>query len=271
MKKTVLLSLICFTWELAGVDSLVQYEQQFARDPGNYAALYNAGVTAFKTNNHKRAKECFDALKPLSEQNLFDAQRGEQLFYNAGNTEVKLQAYEDAVKSFEKVLTYNPDNEKARAKLEYAKQMLEQQKQQEQKPQDKQNQDQDQKNNDNKEQDDSQQNQQDQQQNQENNQERNSNNQKDEQREQQQQQKKEETTSEEKQKQEQKAEQQKNADQKEQQNQQQQQQQKEEPELTQEEQQLLTAVQNLDQRMQGALEARKLKKAQGAVHANHNW
>lgn len=254
---------------MSAIEHSLEYEQQFARNPQNYAALYNAGVAAFKENKLERAKECFDALKPLTDQQL-DARRAEQLFYNAGNTEIKLKNYEDAVQSFEKVLSYNPNNEKAREKLAYAKRMLEEQEKKEQEQQ--QNEDDDQqkdqqdqsqnKNKDNEQQKNEQPQQgDDQEQQQQNN--------KDQQQQSKEQQRKEQQRKEqEQQKQEQE---QKNAAQQEQERQEQKQQQKPEPDLTKEEQQLLAAVENLDKQMQGAFEARKLKKAQGATHGYHNW
>jgi tetratricopeptide (TPR) repeat protein len=128
--------------------SVQRYEQQVASNPSDYRALYNVGVTAFKENDLEKAQMAFDCLKPMCQENAWNDQNAEQLFYNAGNTEVKLQDYAHAVESFEQVLKHNPDNELAQKKLEFAKKMLEE----ENKQQEKQDQ-QDQDNKDNKEKD----------------------------------------------------------------------------------------------------------------------
>ena len=106
------------------------YEQQVASDPDDYAALYNAGVTAFKQNQLEKAQRCFDVLKMRDFSK--NEREGEQVFYNAGNSEVKLKRYEEALASFEKVLAFNPHNDVARKKIEHIKALLQKQKQEEQ-------------------------------------------------------------------------------------------------------------------------------------------
>lgn len=124
--------LICWTIVLEAFTS-TEYEQQFVVSPTDHRALYNAGVRAFQENNVSRAQELFNYIKPICEEQKWDATKGEQLFYNAGNTEMKLKKYDDAIESFEKVLKYNSENEKAREKLELAKKLREQEKKEQQK------------------------------------------------------------------------------------------------------------------------------------------
>lgn len=277
------------------------YRQEFARNPDDYQALYNAGVAAFKENNLERAQECFDLVKAADAQKPWNAQQGEQIFYNAGNTEMKLKKYEPAVSSFEKVLTYNPHNELARKKLELAKKLLEQQEQQQDKHNDKQNddkkdqdnQDQDKKDNDTKQDksqdqnkdttdNDSQQkdNQKDQQKQEEKSQDKDSSdntqqqdhnknndkksgNDKDKQSQNQEKNNKEQQQQSGQDKEEQAQPQQDKADGEKQK--------KPEPELTQQEKKILAYVQTMDEKMHDALNEKTLKKAQGVVRDYHNW
>ncbi|MCW1930234.1 MAG: tetratricopeptide repeat protein [Candidatus Kerfeldbacteria bacterium] len=264
-KAWVALFLFCISSAVVAREPSLVYEQQCARNPHDYAALYNAGVAAFKENKLERAQECFDALKKIGAAAL-DERQGEELFYNAGNTEIKLQKYAEAIESFKKVLTYNPHNEKAQQKLAHAQQMLQQKKQQEQEQQ------QSDEKNDQQERD--------------NNEQRNDRQQERES-ESEQQKRDEQHEHEEQKNNEQKADNRKPTEREQKQDQHKEQESKgaeksggtqnqeerraPEPELTKDEQQLLAAVEDLDKRMQGALDARKLKKAEGSTRGYHNW
>ena len=295
MNIVLCIGLLCAGAHGYAADMLQLYEQRCANNPDDYRALYNAGVVAFKENKLARAKECFDGVKDIATRIELGAAQAEQLFYNAGNTEIKLQKYEDAVKSFSRVLEYNAHNEKAREKLAYAQKMLEEHKKEEQKK----DQQQDQNDQQNKDK--------------ENNQEKSGNQQEQEQSDQQQEQQKQDSGSENKKDNQhhddkKDAENQQKTEKDQQKNQQPQKQKKEgssaadqkksnesekqqgnkpdpqqqktdgtknqqpnEPPLTADEQNLLAAVQNLDQNMQGSFEQRKLKQARGAASAYNNW
>jgi len=216
------------------------YEQHVASHPDDYRALYNAGVTAFKENKLERAQECFDFLK--SQDFSKNQTQGEQIFYNAGNTEVKLQKYEDALASFKKVLTFNPDHELARKKIEHIKALLEQQKQEEQENE---QQDQKEKNKDKQDQSEKDQDQKDEKSEKQDEKEKDTNESKDSQKSQEQQ------------------------DQG--QNEKQEQQSNDEKDLTEQEKQLLAYVQNHDEKMHEHMDKKKLQKAQGAMNVRNNW
>lgn len=238
-------------------DSTV-YEQQVVEDPYNYRAVYNAGVAAFKENKLERAQSCFNLLKTYDYTQADLREHAVPIFYNAGNTEYQLQNYEDALKSFEKVLEYNPDHELARKKYEHIKKLLEQQKQQQEqeKKQDK-NQEQHENQDDKKQQDQDTSQQQEPQKQHDNQNDSDNNNQKTE-KNRQEQQKKHQENKEENSKPE-KSEEKAAPDI------------SKEEQLTQEEQQILAAVQDLDENMHKALEKQKIQQAQGVHNARNNW
>jgi tetratricopeptide (TPR) repeat protein len=289
-----ILSMLLFSGSCCCAYTSDEYRQQFARNPDDYRALYNAGVAAFKENNLARAQECFDLVKAVDAHKPWDALQGEQIFYNAGNTEMKLKKYEPAISSFEKVLTYNPAHELARKKLELAKNLLEQQKQEQKQDDHKQDKDND-KNKDDKKDDKKDQNKNDKEQQQKDNkqdkqdqeenskdQEKSGNNEKQDQKkdkdnksgnekdEQQSQDHKE------KNKEQQKPEQGSEQDKDEQAQAQQEKageekNKKPEPTLTPQEQRILAYAQSMDEKMHDALNEKTLKKAQGVVRDHHNW
>lgn len=116
-------------------------EDRVAQNPSDVTSLYNLGVAAFKAGDLEKARASFSTLKPFCSTKKITPERSAEVFYNAGNTEFKLNDYPAALESFEAVLTYDPDNQKAREKRDYIKKLLEQQKQQQQeKQQDKQDQ-----------------------------------------------------------------------------------------------------------------------------------
>lgn len=126
---------------LAAEPDLQVLQDRLARDPSNPLALYNLGTAAFKAGDFKKAEACFSTLKPFCADKKISAEQSVQVYYNAGNTEFQLKDYQAALASFERVLTYDSNHQKAREKRDYIKQLLEQQKQ-DQKNQDQQKQDQ---------------------------------------------------------------------------------------------------------------------------------
>lgn len=127
---------VCFlaTTSVIAYD-LEEYEHRVACNPEDYRALYNVGVVAFKQDDLVKAQAAFNYLKSVCKKQNWDSERCEKVNYNAGNTEIKIEQFADAVESFETVLDHNPDNKKAQEKLEFAKKMLKQQEQQQQEKQ----------------------------------------------------------------------------------------------------------------------------------------
>ncbi len=104
-------------------------ERKIARDPHDQQTLYNAGVVAYEQEKFSAAQAYFNSAAQADN----DMQLKETALFNRGNSEVKLERLEDAIKSYEAVLKINPKNERAAHNLDLVKKMLEQKKQQEQK------------------------------------------------------------------------------------------------------------------------------------------
>src|SRR3989339_385835 len=113
------------------VDDIARLEARVARNPDDYISLFNVGVAAFKEGNLEKAGASFSCLKPVALRGDLGDEKAKQLFYNAGNTEMKRHLYKDAYESFDAVLRYDPANEKARQKRDLARKLLEKQQQQE--------------------------------------------------------------------------------------------------------------------------------------------
>ncbi len=101
-------------------------QELLLHDPYNATVLYDAGIVSYKTNEFQPAAAYFKKAA----QSAVDKQLQEQAYFNLGNTQVDLKELEQAIKSYEKVLELNPENERAKHNLEKVKEMLEQQKQQ---------------------------------------------------------------------------------------------------------------------------------------------
>lgn len=90
--------------------------------PQDASVLYDAGVAAFKCGNHADAVNYFEKAEQYASQDEF---RQEALF-NAGNAYAHLKKYDNALKSYEKILSQNPAHERARHNYELVKKMKEQ-------------------------------------------------------------------------------------------------------------------------------------------------
>src|SRR5581483_7420002 len=121
-------------------------QQEVTHHPDDAQVLYDAGVAAYKQGHYQQAQAYFNNAAALSSQAYQPLLEQEALF-NAGNSYVKLNQLEDAIKSYETLLARDQHHDKARHNLEVVKKMLEQQKQQqkkeEQEKKDKENQEQD--------------------------------------------------------------------------------------------------------------------------------
>jgi tetratricopeptide (TPR) repeat protein len=100
------------------------WEECIIAQPKNTTALYNRGVTAFKSGDFETSQTYF--LHALSDTALAPQQR-ETILYNLGNVSAQLKQYKQACDYFEQVLKLNPDNEKAHKKLLALQQLLEEQ------------------------------------------------------------------------------------------------------------------------------------------------
>src|SRR5581483_11648731 len=107
-------------------------QQEVTHHPDDAQVLYDAGVAAYKQGHYQQAQAYFNNAAALSSQAYQPLLEQEALF-NAGNSYVKLNQLEDAIKSYETLLARDQHHDKARHNLEVVKKMLEQQKQQQKK------------------------------------------------------------------------------------------------------------------------------------------
>jgi Ca-activated chloride channel family protein len=110
------------------------FSEQLIADPTNEELNFNAGVVQYRQKKYEQARDSFVRATKSPKSAV-----QEQAHFNLGNTHVALEQLEEAIKDYEKVLTLNPKNERARHNLELVKEMLrkkqEQQKQEQQKKQ----------------------------------------------------------------------------------------------------------------------------------------
>jgi Ca-activated chloride channel homolog len=122
---------------------------KLAFDEGDYAGAidvfqdpYRKGVACYRANNFAQAEEHFrESNRP---------EVAAEAAYNLGNSQVKQQKFEEAIKTYEDLLTKWPDHQKAKENLEIVKKLLQENQNSEQ------NQNQNQKENQEKDQEQSQ-------------------------------------------------------------------------------------------------------------------
>lgn len=94
--------------------------------PHNAKLLYDAGVSEFKCGNHTTAVNYFEKAAQLAEQPALQ----QEALFNAGNAHAHLKEYDVALQNYEKILTQDPDHERARHNYEVVKKLKEQEEQQ---------------------------------------------------------------------------------------------------------------------------------------------
>ena len=117
------------------------YQQALVYDSTSFAAKYNLGSAMFRTERYDRAEQLLSDVVADSLQS--DADRAEA-YFNLGNAQFAQQKLQEALQSYRRSLTLNPDDVEAKYNYAYTKKMLEQQQQQQN-----QDQNQDQNNQDN--------------------------------------------------------------------------------------------------------------------------
>ncbi|MFI5333210.1 MAG: tetratricopeptide repeat protein [Candidatus Babeliales bacterium] len=103
---------------------------ELVNHPHDPSVVYDAGVAAYKTGDYEQARAYFDHVISLPQAS---DQLKERAYFNAGNTQVALKQFEQAIKKYEQALSIDPHDEHARHNLEIVKKMLEQQKQEQDK------------------------------------------------------------------------------------------------------------------------------------------
>lgn len=147
------------------------YQQALVYDSTSFAAKYNLGNAMFRTERYDRAEQLLTATAADSLQSVTDRA---EAYFNLGNAQFAQQKLQEALQSYRRSLTLNPDDMEAKYNYAYTKKLLEQQQNQNQNQNQNQDQNQDQnnqndQNQDNKNQDQNQDNQNDQNQDQQNN------------------------------------------------------------------------------------------------------
>ena len=112
------------------------YQQALVYDSTSFAAKYNLGSAMFRTERYDRAEQLLSDVVADSLQT--DTDRAEA-YFNLGNAQFAQQKLQEALQSYRRSLTLNPDDVEAKYNYAYTKKMLEQQQQQQN--QDQQNQD----------------------------------------------------------------------------------------------------------------------------------
>ena len=136
------------------------YQQALVYDSTSFAAKYNLGNAMFRTERYDRAEQLLTATAADSLQSATDRA---EAYFNLGNAQFAQQKLQEALQSYRRSLTLNPDDMEAKYNYAYTKKLLEQQQNQNQ------NQNQDQNQNQNNQNDQNQDNQNDQNQDQQNN------------------------------------------------------------------------------------------------------
>ena len=101
------------------------YERALALEPGNAIAEFNAGDALFSSKQPEKALRRFESAASHAEQDLL---RG-YAHYNAGNSQVALQDWDQAIEAYRKALRINPDDSAAKHNLELAQRTKQQQQQ----------------------------------------------------------------------------------------------------------------------------------------------
>ena len=145
------------------------YQQALVYDSTSFAAKYNLGNAMFRTERYDRAEQLLTATAADSLQSATDRA---EAYFNLGNAQFAQQKLQEALQSYRRSLTLNPDDMEAKYNYAYTKKLLEQQQNQNQNQNQDQNQDQNNQNDqnqDNQNQDQNQDSQNDQNQDQQNN------------------------------------------------------------------------------------------------------
>lgn len=104
-------------------------------DPLNGQKVYDAGVIAYRQKKYDQAINYFKQVQSIIEK---PSRLEEQSLFNLGNTHVKKNSLEEAVRVYEEVAEKYPENSQAQHNLEKVKQMLKQQQEEQKKEQERQ-------------------------------------------------------------------------------------------------------------------------------------
>ena len=98
--------------------------------PDDPTVLYDAGVAAYKLKNYQQAQDYF---KKTIQNSTADPKLQERAYFNLGNVQVALNSLKEAVESYNKALTLDPNDEHAKNNLQKVLELLKQQEQQKKK------------------------------------------------------------------------------------------------------------------------------------------
>ncbi len=105
------------------------FEEVIAKDHTDYETIYNLGKVAYTKKEFDKAEKYFFTV--TQEPDIAD-QKKIQAWFDLGNTQVQLKQLEQALESYQQVLTIYPEHEHAQKMIEAIEKLLEQQKQQQQ-------------------------------------------------------------------------------------------------------------------------------------------
>lgn len=102
------------------------YQQALVYDSTSFAAKYNLGSAMFRTERYDRAEQL---LTVAAADSLQSAEERAEAYYNLGNAQFAQQKLQEALQSYRRSLTLNPDDMEAKYNYAYTKKLLEQQQQ----------------------------------------------------------------------------------------------------------------------------------------------
>ena len=120
------------------------YQQALVYDSTSFAAKYNLGNAMFRTERYDRAEQLLTATAADSLQSATDRA---EAYFNLGNAQFAQQKLQEALQSYRRSLTLNPDDMEAKYNYAYTKKLLEQHQQNQDQQQQNQDQNQDQQQN----------------------------------------------------------------------------------------------------------------------------
>lgn len=104
-------------------DAEVEYKKAIDKNPQSFKATFNNGDALYQQEKYDEAIKEFKIVTTYEK----DKSRLANTWYNIGNSNLKLNKYQDAVDAYKNALRNNPTDMDAKYNLEYAKKKLEQQ------------------------------------------------------------------------------------------------------------------------------------------------
>ena len=106
----------------------LEYTKSLEKDQDYFEASFNLADAVYKQGRYEESSSLFDALKDNTKTDTELA----KIYHNLGNSLIKEQQVEDAIKAYKEALRKNPKDEDTRYNLAYAQRIKEKQQKQQQ-------------------------------------------------------------------------------------------------------------------------------------------